>query len=424
MPGVTSISADLHKYGYTAKGASTLLFRDAESFAGMGWYFDSWPRGQYFTHTLVGARAEGAIAAAWAVMNYLGESGYRRITQRVRDTRRALQAGTRRLGLATFGDPQLPILAHGSAAIDTTAVGARMTARGWVVGHVTEPAGIHHMLNLTHEPAVDQVPGRPGRLPRRDTGTRAGCEAQRPLRLINERGPPMPRVSGVRSQTRPEGKDVATERILVGVEVGDDGHVVVAAALYEARGAALHPRDGMRELQPIEVEQRIVEFGHGQHHGARTARRMGARRTLVVQRRVRAEIRADRGSIGVGLAHVGTQSRGQEHERTGRLPVGAQHGVDAIRGHVSAACRMPHEQDALWVAAALRDVSAHPAQRRCHVERSGGIRRLGREAVFHVDADEALARKPAQHVVVHALRAGLCATHEGASVHEHNDVGA
>ena len=156
VPGVTSISADLHKYGYTAKDASTLLFRDAESFAGMGWYFDNWPRGQYFTHTLVGTRAEGAIAAAWAVMNYLGESGYRRITQRVLDTRRALQAGTRRLGLATFGDPQLPILAHGSAAIDTTAVGARMTARGWVVGHVTEPAGIHHMLNLTHEPVVDR----------------------------------------------------------------------------------------------------------------------------------------------------------------------------------------------------------------------------------------------------------------------------
>ena len=81
----------------------------------MGWYFDNWPRGQYFTHTLVGTRPGGAIAAAWAVMNYLGESGYRRITQRVLDTRRALQAGTARLGLPTFGDPQLSILAYGSA---------------------------------------------------------------------------------------------------------------------------------------------------------------------------------------------------------------------------------------------------------------------------------------------------------------------
>lgn len=156
VPGVTSISADLHKYGYTAKGASTLLFRDAESFAGMGWYFDGWPRGQYFTNTLVGTRAGGAIAAAWAVMNYLGEAGYRRITQRVLDTRRALQAGTAKLGLPTLGDPQLSILAYGSVEVDTAAVGARMTARGWVVGHVTEPAGFHHMLNLTHEPVVDR----------------------------------------------------------------------------------------------------------------------------------------------------------------------------------------------------------------------------------------------------------------------------
>jgi glutamate/tyrosine decarboxylase-like PLP-dependent enzyme len=154
VPGVTSISADLHKYGYTAKGASTLLFRDAESFAGMGWFFDNWPRGQYFTHTLVGTRAGGAIAAAWAVMNYLGEAGYRRITQRVLDTRAALQAGTAKLGLATFGDPQLSILAYGSPAIDTAAVGARMTGRGWLVGHVAEPAGYHHMLNLTHEPVM------------------------------------------------------------------------------------------------------------------------------------------------------------------------------------------------------------------------------------------------------------------------------
>jgi len=156
VPGVTSISADLHKYGYTAKGASTLFFRDTESFAGMGWYFDNWPRGQYFTNTLVGTRAGGAIAAAWAVMNFLGESGYRRIARRVLDTRQALQDGAAKLGMPTFGDPRLSILAYGSDRIDAAAVGARMATRGWVVGHVTEPAGFHHMLNLTHEPVVDR----------------------------------------------------------------------------------------------------------------------------------------------------------------------------------------------------------------------------------------------------------------------------
>lgn len=154
VPGVTSISADLHKYGYTAKGASTLFFRDAESFAGMGWSFDNWPRGQYFTHTLVGTRPGGAIAAAWAVMKYLGEAGYQRVTQRILATRQALQDGAASLGLPAYGDPQLSIIAYGSREVDIAAIGARMTARGWTVGHVTEPPGFHQMLNLTHEPAV------------------------------------------------------------------------------------------------------------------------------------------------------------------------------------------------------------------------------------------------------------------------------
>lgn len=156
VPGVTSISADLHKYGYAAKGASTLFFADAESFSGMSYAFDNWPRGQYMTNTLVGTRAGGAIAAAWAVMNYLGEEGYLRVTRRVLATREAYQRGVEALGLHTLGRPELSILAFGSAQIDLAAVGNAMSARGWLVGFVKEPAGLHLMLNLTHEPVVDR----------------------------------------------------------------------------------------------------------------------------------------------------------------------------------------------------------------------------------------------------------------------------
>ncbi|MET0541467.1 MAG: aminotransferase class V-fold PLP-dependent enzyme [Variovorax sp.] len=154
VEGVTSISADLHKYGYTAKGASTLFFADPKSFALMGYFFDNWPRGQYFTHTLVGTRAGGAIAAAWAVMNYLGRDGYLRVAERVLATRRAMQAGLDRLGLPTLGRPELSVFAFGSPERDMAAIGRGLGARGWIVGYVKEPAGIHHMLNLTHEPVV------------------------------------------------------------------------------------------------------------------------------------------------------------------------------------------------------------------------------------------------------------------------------
>jgi sphinganine-1-phosphate aldolase len=156
VPGVRSISADLHKYGYTAKGASTVLYRDRESFSFQAYEFDEWPRGKYATQSLVGTRAGGAIAAAWAVMNYLGEDGYLRITERVLKTRRAIEDGVRKLGFEVFGNPQLGILTYGSAREDIYAVADRLGEKGWFVGRLAEPRGIHLMLNLTHEPVVDQ----------------------------------------------------------------------------------------------------------------------------------------------------------------------------------------------------------------------------------------------------------------------------
>ncbi len=156
VPGVVSISADLHKYGYAAKGASTLFFADAAAFSGMSYFFDNWPRGQYGTNTLVGTRAGGAIAAAWAVMNYLGEEGYRRVTRRVLDTRLAYERGVEALGFRVFGRPELSILAFGAPDRDIAAIGQGMTRRGWLTGHVKNPAGLHLMLNLTHEPVVGE----------------------------------------------------------------------------------------------------------------------------------------------------------------------------------------------------------------------------------------------------------------------------
>lgn len=159
VPGVTSISADLHKYGYAAKGASTLFFADEASFKHMAYRFDNWPRGAYATNTLVGTRAGGAIASAWAVMNYLGEAGYRRVTQRVLATRRALEVGVRRLGLQVLGAPNLCIVAYGSPEHDIAAIGQGLLRRGWLTGYVTNPNGIHLMLNLTHEPVVSRYLG-------------------------------------------------------------------------------------------------------------------------------------------------------------------------------------------------------------------------------------------------------------------------
>lgn len=156
VPGVVSMSADLHKYGYAAKGASTVLYRDAAAFKFQAYSFSDWPRGVYATQTLVGTRAGGAIAAAWAVMNFLGEDGYRAITRRLLDTRKAIGVGVEKLGLEVWGRPELSILSYGSAAIDVAQVADRLSMRGWFVGRLVEPPGLHLMLNLTHEPIVGE----------------------------------------------------------------------------------------------------------------------------------------------------------------------------------------------------------------------------------------------------------------------------
>ena len=76
VPGVTSMSADLHKYGYAAKGASVVLYRNRELRRHQFFTYAGWPGGLYVSPSMTGTRPGGAIAAAWAVLHYLGEEGY------------------------------------------------------------------------------------------------------------------------------------------------------------------------------------------------------------------------------------------------------------------------------------------------------------------------------------------------------------
>jgi sphinganine-1-phosphate aldolase len=156
VPGVTSVSADLHKYGYAAKGASTVLCRNAEAFRWQAFVFDDWPAGRYRTETIAGTRAGGAIAAAWAVMRFLGREGYRERTRRVLAIRQALEKGIRELGLEVWGQPALSIVSYGSRELDIFAVGDALSRRNWYVSRLAQPPGLHLMLNLTHEPVIEQ----------------------------------------------------------------------------------------------------------------------------------------------------------------------------------------------------------------------------------------------------------------------------
>jgi glutamate/tyrosine decarboxylase-like PLP-dependent enzyme len=158
LPGVTSISADLHKSGYTAKGASVVLFRSAQHQAAGRYDFDDWPTGLYSVNTFTGTRPGGAVAAAWAVMHFLGEAGYRRIAATVMDAKARLVEGLARIGggLHVWGAPELWGVGFGSEALDIFTLADRMTARGWSVGRIREPRGIHLMITPVHAPIIDE----------------------------------------------------------------------------------------------------------------------------------------------------------------------------------------------------------------------------------------------------------------------------
>lgn len=112
FPGVRSISADLHKFGFCPKPASTVFYRDGDDLGRATFKADAWPNGYFETATLAGTRPGGAVAASWAVLNHLGEQGYRDVAGRLSSMVDAYVAGIEALGMrmiapARFLDHQL-----------------------------------------------------------------------------------------------------------------------------------------------------------------------------------------------------------------------------------------------------------------------------------------------------------------------------
>jgi len=157
LPGVASISADLHKYGYAAKGASTVFHRSEEQREFQVFESGDWPGGNMRTPTAAGTRPGGAIASAWAVLHTLGIQGYRDKAQIVCETRARMMAAIDALpDFRTYGEPKLGLFLFGSETLDPFQVYGRMLARGWFSGVVTEPRAIHQMLSPAHAEVVDE----------------------------------------------------------------------------------------------------------------------------------------------------------------------------------------------------------------------------------------------------------------------------
>ncbi len=157
VPGVTSLSVDLHKYGHAAKGASVILYNSRELRKHQFFCTTNWSGGIYISPSILGTRPGGAIAAAWAVLNYLGEEGYKEIFTIVRSTTLKLQNGINQIeGLKVLGNPQASILSIASDDCDIYELADLMGQKGWHFDRNTTPASLHLTVMYAHHRVSDQ----------------------------------------------------------------------------------------------------------------------------------------------------------------------------------------------------------------------------------------------------------------------------
>ncbi len=150
--GVTSMSVDFHKFGYTAKGASAVLYRDSALFESQWFDFDDWPGGHYRAPNLAGTRPGGAIAAAWAGLNYLGAPGYLELARRAMEATDVMVDGIRAIpGMYVLGKPEASLIAFGSDSHALPSIVRAMRERGWVMGLQYPPASIHVTITAGHD---------------------------------------------------------------------------------------------------------------------------------------------------------------------------------------------------------------------------------------------------------------------------------
>jgi glutamate/tyrosine decarboxylase-like PLP-dependent enzyme len=175
VPGVTSISADLHKYGYASKGVSVVVYRSNDLARLQPFITTNWLGGLYGSPSMAGTRPAGPIAAGWAVLQYLGNDGYLRLAE---DTWQAAatirDAIDRAPGLAVRGDPDATVFAFGgsvpfegatdggvatrSSGIDTFALGDQLADRGgWYFDRQSPPDSLHATVHAGHAAVAEEL---------------------------------------------------------------------------------------------------------------------------------------------------------------------------------------------------------------------------------------------------------------------------
>lgn len=159
VPGVTSVSADVHKFGYAPKGASVIVYRDMSYLKHQFFVSTDWPGGIYASPTIAGTRPGGSIAGAWAAMMAMGESGYVDHVDRAMKAAQKLAEGiTATDGLELVSEPDMSLVVYRAtdeSGLDVFAIAERLEDRGWLVDRQQNPNCIHCTVTSNHEARID-----------------------------------------------------------------------------------------------------------------------------------------------------------------------------------------------------------------------------------------------------------------------------
>lgn len=151
IDGVSSLSVDLHKFGYSAKGISALLFREADDASFTRTVFTDWPSGMYGTPSISGTRPGGALASAWAVMRYLGRDGFMERTRKIYEIRDEFIERLRALDASIIGRPDCYHFNFALPRLDNLLLAAELSKEGWIVSSTEKPAAVQLMITAAHE---------------------------------------------------------------------------------------------------------------------------------------------------------------------------------------------------------------------------------------------------------------------------------
>lgn len=151
LPGVTSISADTHKYGFTPKGSSVVMYRNKDIRKHQYFSQANWSGGVYACATMPGSRPGSVVACTWAAMLYHGEKGYIQTTRAIINTSRYIGSKLEKIpGVRLLSAVDVSVVAFTSDIFDIYLMSDDLASKGWHLNPLQFPSGLHIAVTMLH----------------------------------------------------------------------------------------------------------------------------------------------------------------------------------------------------------------------------------------------------------------------------------